>query len=89
MRGIRSVSAVGLVLVALGASAPAQIGPGYFASPGTELVRHVPLNYDASGGRIIGSTFYLTTTRDLRIFDISTPEDPQLLGRCRCRRSRS
>src|SRR5687767_12310585 len=68
------------LLLATGLSAPAQIGPGYFASPGTELVRHVPLAYDAAGGRVVGSRFYLTTSRDLRIYDITTPDDPQLLG---------
>ncbi|HEX9712405.1 MAG TPA: M14 family zinc carboxypeptidase [Actinomycetota bacterium] len=51
-----------------------------FSSPNLEVVAHVPLNYDASGGRILGNRFYLTTTRDLRIFDITNPVEPELLG---------
>jgi hypothetical protein len=45
-----------------------------------ELIAHVPLNYDSSGGRIVGKKFYLTTSRDFRIYDIATPEAPVLLG---------
>lgn len=76
---IRLAFVVGLLLTVVG-SVPAEVGPGYFASSGTELVRHVPLAYDSSGGRVVGSRFYMTTSRDLRIYDIADPEDPQLLG---------
>lgn len=51
-----------------------------FRSPNVEVVAHVPLNYDASGGRILGDRFYITTQRDFRIYDISSPTAPVLLG---------
>lgn len=54
--------------------------PGGFTSDNVEYVAHVPLNYDSPGARIVGRFLYLTTSRDLRIFDIADPLSPELVG---------
>lgn len=79
----RQIAALSIAVTIVGTalqSAPAGPGIGAFASPGVELVGHVPLNYDSSGGRIVGRKFYLSTTRDFRVYDIADPEAPVLLG---------
>jgi hypothetical protein len=70
---------VGLVVVTSSAHGAGPTAGG-FASDNVEYVAHVPLNYDSPGARIVGKYLYLTTSRDLRIFDISDPVDPQLVG---------
>jgi hypothetical protein len=64
------------------AAAPVPDGPtaGGFASDNVEYVTHVPLNNDSAGGRIVGKFFYVTSSRDLKIYDISDPLQPQLAG---------
>jgi hypothetical protein len=74
-----ATAALGVIVGSLGAAVAAP-DPRYFASPNAELVAHVVLNYDASGGRVVGDRFYVTTTRDLRIYDISNPLLPEVLG---------
>lgn len=58
----------------------AQIGPGYFASDNVEHVAHIPLNNDSPGARVVNDYLYLTTSRDLRIYDVSDAEAPRLAG---------
>lgn len=58
----------------------AQPGPGYFASENVEHVLHIPLNNDSPGARIVRDHLYLTTSRDLRIYDVSDAEAPRLTG---------
>ncbi len=54
--------------------------PGYFSSDNVEHVAHIPLNTDGAGARIVGEYLYLTTSRDLKIYDVSDAEAPQLAG---------
>ena len=78
-----SVAVLSLAFVApsAGALVPAD-GPtvGGFASDNFEYVTHVPLANDTAGARIFGKYMYLTTSRGLNIYDISTPEAPALVG---------
>src|SRR4051812_973495 len=73
------------LLVALACAAPRahadQTGPDYISSDNVEFVKSVrsPSGLTA-GARIIGHYMYVTSSKDLEIFDISTPEDPQLVG---------
>ncbi len=53
---------------------------GGFASDNFEYVTHIPFNNDTAGARIVGRYLYLTTSRDLRIYDISKPAAPALVG---------
>ena len=57
----------------------AQLPAGGFAS-GAEFVKNVSTG-PSSGGHVVGKHFYLTTGRELRIYDTSTPEDPVEVGR--------
>jgi hypothetical protein len=56
-------------------------GPGpHFASENVEWVTNMPLAIDSSGANFVGNYMYITTSRDLTIYDISEPEAPQRLG---------
>ncbi|MDQ3952082.1 MAG: hypothetical protein M3279_03805, partial [Actinomycetota bacterium] len=61
---------------------PAGAGPttGGLASDNVEHVRHVPIAQNGVGGRLIGRHFYMNDQNKIMIFDVSTPEDPQLTG---------
>src|SRR3954469_17427914 len=62
------------------AAAEAQVGADFVASENVEFVRSIKLAADGVGGRVVGNYLYVTTTKDLEIYDIFTPTDPQLLG---------
>jgi hypothetical protein len=88
MRLVRKLAAVtGALALLLGGTAPVSAVAasgrptlGGFASDGVDYVGHVPLNNDTAGARILGDYLYVTTSRDLRIYDISDPVAPQLTG---------
>jgi hypothetical protein len=72
-----------LVVLAALPLAPAVAGeppPGYFMSPNVHHVAHIPLNNDSAGARILGDHLYITTSRDLKIYDVSSPESPREVG---------
>jgi hypothetical protein len=62
------------------ATAVAEVGADYVASPNVEFVRSFKLAADGVGARVVGNYLYVTSTKDLEIYDISAPTDPQLLG---------
>ena len=53
---------------------------GGYSSPNVEFVKNFPQHTDTAGGRRLGDYFYITTERDLTIYDISTPLDPVQVG---------
>ena len=55
-------------------------GPGFFASDNVEWVTSLPIHADGVGARIVGKHMYLTTERDLTIYDISEPASPVRKG---------
>ena len=61
-------------------SASAQSGGDYIASENVTLLKSIKPAGDGVGARIVGKYLYVTSTKDLEIFDISKPEDPQLMG---------
>ena len=61
-------------------SAAGQATPGYFMSSNVEHVAHIPLNNDSAGARIVGEYLYITTSRDLKIYDVSRPKEPEQVG---------
>ncbi len=78
----RILAAVLLALLLAAGSARADtMGPDYIASDNVEFVKAIksPSGLTA-GARIIGKTMYVTSSKDLEIFDISTPEDPKQIG---------
>lgn len=54
---------------------------GGYSSPGVEFVKNFPQHTDTAGARKLGNFFYITTERDLTIYDVSTPVDPVEVGR--------
>jgi hypothetical protein len=83
-----------LALLALAAPAAAHLkptplpvlgGPPFFTPPITASnVEHVgvlPLSTDSPGARLLGKHFYITTERDLTIYDVSNPTAPVELSR--------
>jgi hypothetical protein len=56
-------------------------GPGpHFASEGVEWVTTLPIAIDSAGANFVGDFMYITSSRDLTIYDISQPEAPKRLG---------
>ena len=80
---MKKAAALGAALVLL-VSAPslAAPSPGGVASDGVEWIRNVPFASGyAEGGRLVDGYFYVTVNgQGLLIFDVSTPDDPQLVG---------
>jgi hypothetical protein len=74
-----------LAVVALAGSLlpAAQAGPteGGITSDNVDYVGYVPFEVGtATGARIIGKYMYVTSWRSFSIYDVSTPESPQLLS---------
>lgn len=56
-------------------------GPDYIASDNVEYIKSFKAATGlTAGARIVGKYLYVTSSKDLEIFDISKPEDPQMVG---------
>ncbi len=65
----------------LAGTASADMGPDYISSPNVEFVTSFkPATGLTAGARVIGKYLYVTSSKDLEIFDISKPESPQLVS---------
>src|SRR3954464_4981351 len=73
-----ALTAVATALVA--APASAQSGGDYISSENVSLLKSIKPAGDGVGARIVGHLLYVTSTKDLEIFDITKPEDPQMVG---------
>ena len=86
MRKIASlVAALFVALAGIAQAAPQgadDLGPsaGGISSDNVEFIKNIPLSIDGVGGRVIGDYFYTNDQNKVMIFDISTPEDPQMTG---------
>jgi hypothetical protein len=67
-------------LFATAGPAAAQVPAGPLSAQGVEFIRNVVTHTDSPGGRLVGKYFYLTTERDLTIYDVSTPDNPAKVG---------
>ena len=63
----------------LEAAERAPLGP-YFASDNIDYIDHIPLQNDTAGARILGKYMYVTTSRELSIYDLSNPLRPKRVG---------
>lgn len=86
---IAAVAAMSLAPVAALSQSPAAASvtvptgttaPDYVSSDNVKLVRRLPLVADGVGARVVGHYLYVTSTKDLEIYDIATPGDPQRVG---------
>ena len=75
-----AIAAAALVASLVVPTAGAEPGPGYFASDNVEYISSMPIHTDGVGARIVGKYMYLTTERDLTIYDISKPAAPERVG---------
>ena len=57
-----------------------QVGADYVSSDNVQFIRSLKLAADGVGARVVGNYLYVTSTKDLEIYDISAPADPQLMG---------
>jgi hypothetical protein len=55
-------------------------GPGYYASDNVSFVKNIREAADGVGARVVGNMLYVTTTKDLQIYDISEPTNPVRQG---------
>lgn len=80
---MRRTALLALVVAFVAATGPVGAVPpaagGALASDNVDFIARIP-EPGAFGGRIIGNTMYVTGTQGLRIFDITAPEVPVLLG---------
>ncbi|MEA2438630.1 MAG: hypothetical protein QOH76_54 [Thermoleophilaceae bacterium] len=67
-------------LAAAAVPASAQNGQDYISSENVTLLKSIKPAGDGVGARVIGHYLYVTSTKDFGIYDISKPEDPQLVG---------
>jgi hypothetical protein len=66
-------------LLALLAFAPAASGQAV-SSKDVSFVKNLPVHFDSAGARLHGDRFYITTERDLTIYDVKDPKNPAKLG---------
>jgi hypothetical protein len=64
---------------AIAGAAHAQV-PGGLTSDNVRFVKNFARHTDTSGGRLVGGYYYVTTERDLSIYDVKDPENPVLVG---------
>jgi type II secretory pathway pseudopilin PulG len=55
-------------------------GPGYYASGNVSFVKNIREAADGVGARVVGNMLYVTTTKDLQIYDITEPTNPVRQG---------
>lgn len=53
---------------------------GGYSSPNVDFVKNFPQHTDSAGARKVGNYFYITTERDLTIYDVSEPVNPVQVG---------
>ncbi len=69
-----------MLVSAAGSAMAQQPGQDYISSPNVTLVKQLKGLGDGVGARVVGNYLYATSTKDLEIFDITKPEDPQMVG---------
>jgi hypothetical protein len=74
-------AAVVVALLACPAGALAGIGPHYVASDNVEHLQTIPFDVgQTAGGAVVGDKLFVTSAKNLSIYDISNPEKPELAG---------
>jgi LVIVD repeat len=78
-RTTRTLLAAAALALGLAGVAEAQL-PGGLSSPNVTFVKNFARHTDSSGGRLVDGYYYVTTSRDLSIYDVKDPENPVLVG---------
>ncbi|MGH2711438.1 MAG: LVIVD repeat-containing protein [Actinomycetota bacterium] len=80
-RTLASASLIlGMLAPTLATDAVAGPGPGHFTSDNVQWISVNPRHTGSSGGRLVGSYFYVTDPRGVYIYDVSNPAAPVLTG---------
>jgi hypothetical protein len=75
-----SVLVAALLIPSAGSAGPDAVSHGV-TSTLVEHIRFVPFEvYSATGARVVGKYLYLTSWKNLSIYDVSDPQDPQLVS---------
>jgi hypothetical protein len=75
------VALTAATMLAIAAPAPAAIGPDYVTSDNVEYVRSIKTDIgQTTGAKVVGNRLYVTSAKNLSIYDISKPDDPQPIG---------
>ena len=76
------VATASLVVPQSSASGVDLYGPsaGGLSTDNVEHVRHIPFATNGVGGRLIDGWFYANDQNKIMVFDVSTPEDPRMVG---------
>jgi hypothetical protein len=87
---IRMAERLGFALVALplvviaallvGTSGAQDGRPDMITSDNVKFVKNLPEASDGVGARVVGNRLYVTTTKDLIVYDVSDPPNPTRLG---------
>lgn len=56
------------------------LGTDHVNTSNVQLMKRIPLTADGVGARVVGHWLYVTSTKDLQIFDITDPGNPQRVG---------
>jgi hypothetical protein len=84
MRLLRMPLAAVLLAVVLAAPAAAGAGPEYVASDNVEYLRTLRLDVgQTTGAHVEGDRLFVTSAKNLSVYDIAKPEDPQMIGTLR------
>ena len=67
--------------LALAPAAHAQLPAGGFTSDGVEFVKNYAQQFDTAGGVLHEGYYYITTERDLTIYDVKDPANPVQTGK--------
>lgn len=62
------------------AAASAQLPAGPLTAKGTEFVTNFAEHTDSAGAKLLDGYFYVTTERDIAIYDVSKPAAPKKVG---------
>jgi hypothetical protein len=68
-------------VLALAPAAHAQLPVGGFTSEGVEFVKNYAQQFDTAGGVLKDGYYYITTERDLTIYDVKDPANPVQTGK--------
>lgn len=77
----RLLLATVVAATALATPASAQLPAGPLTAQGAEIVTNIAKHTDSAGARLKDGFFYITTERDLTIYDVSDPAAPKEVGR--------
>jgi hypothetical protein len=78
----RAMAAISAALLLIGFTG-AQAGPADgFTSDNVEYVRFVPFEVGtATGAKVVGKFMYVTSWKDFSVYDVSDPENPEMLSK--------